>query len=400
MNLELEPSAPRIVAFIPLRGGSKSIPMKNIKPLAGKPLAFWTIKAAVDCPAISTVYVSTDSGQIKEVVEGFGFKKVIVIGRKSETASDTASSESALLDFAKEFPFESMVFIQATSPLLKSSDLSAAISHWKVIGADSLLSVVRQKRFLWEETQGAFARPLNYSPTHRPRRQDFEGFIVENGAFYITTREALLKTGCRISGHIGFFEMQPESYIELDESTDWKILESLLSDEVNEGFKKWDFSGIRMLVSDVDGVLTDAGMYYSEAGDELKKFNTRDAVGLRLLQATGMTVGIITSENTRLVERRAAKMGMDFVRQGVVDKLAALLEECASRNISLSEVVYIGDDINDLDCIQKCGIGICPVDAAEVVKKHARMISIRRGGEGVVREVADRILQFQAGQRK
>ena len=118
------------VAFIPVRGGSKSIPLKNIKPICGKPLVYWTIKAACGCRHIDRVYVATDSGKIRDTVKSFKkgieaeiFSKAEVIGRSAESASDTASTEFAMLEFAKNNEFENIVLIQATSPLLRASDL-------------------------------------------------------------------------------------------------------------------------------------------------------------------------------------------------------------------------------------------------------------------------------------
>ena len=112
------------VAFIPVRGGSKSIPLKNIKIIAGRPLVYWTVKAASDCDDIDVVYVATDSPVIKETVIGFKLPKVQVIRRGANTATDTASTESAMLEFALENDFDNIALIQATSPLLKAEDIS------------------------------------------------------------------------------------------------------------------------------------------------------------------------------------------------------------------------------------------------------------------------------------
>ena len=139
------------VAFIPVRGGSKSIPLKNIKELNGKPLVYWTIKAANDCENIDIIYVSTDSEEIKNVVESFKFDKVKVIGRSLESATDTASTEFAMLEFANNYEFDNIVLIQATSPLLRTEDLDGGFKLYE--SSDSVLSVVRQKRFIWENDE-------------------------------------------------------------------------------------------------------------------------------------------------------------------------------------------------------------------------------------------------------
>ena len=216
----------KFVAFIPVRGGSKSIPLKNIKSFCGQPLVYWTTKAASDCPSIDTVYVATDSEKISAAVKNFNFPNVEVIGRSEKTAQDTASTESAMLEFAEKFNFENIVLIQATSPLLTAEDLSGGISKYIAGKYDSLLSVVRQKRFIWREV-GDASLAENYNPLERPRRQDWAGYLVENGAFYITGRERLLKTKCRISGRIGLYEMSEETYFEIDEPSDWIIMEKL-----------------------------------------------------------------------------------------------------------------------------------------------------------------------------
>lgn len=216
------------VAFIPVRGGSKSIPLKNIKEIAGKPLVFWTVKAANDCKEIGRVYVSTDSEEIKKTVESFEMKKVIVIGRGKETATDVASTESVMLEFASKYEFDNIFLIQATSPLLDTEDLSKGYKLYCEEGTDSVFSAVKQKRFHWEIRDDGLAYPINYDIFHRPRRQEFAGYYVENGAFFITSKEMLLKNKNRMSGNIKLYEMNDDSYFEIDEPSDWVIIEALL----------------------------------------------------------------------------------------------------------------------------------------------------------------------------
>lgn len=152
---------------------------------------------------------------------------------------------------------------------------------------------------------------------------------------------------------------------------------------------------IKLFLTDVDGVLTDCGMYYSENGDELKKFNTRDGMGFELLAKAGIKTGIITSENTLLVERRAAKLKVDYLYQGKREggKLAAALEICEREGIDLKNVAYIGDDINCMDLLTSVGFAACPSDAMEMVKNINNIFVLNyKGGEGVVREFAEYIL--------
>ncbi|MGE0171430.1 MAG: hypothetical protein AB7T49_01535 [Oligoflexales bacterium] len=233
---DLNKMVPQYVAFVPLRGGSKSIPLKNIKPLAGQPLAFWAIKAALGSPLISKVVVSTDSDAIRSEVQKIVSSKLQIISRSEVTATDTAPTEVAMLEFAETEEFENIILIQATSPLITSDDFTNAIKTFESKKLTSLLTVVRQKRFIWKVDKD-IVQPVNYDYNNRPRRQEFDGFLIENGAFYISNKLAFLKSKNRLSGKIGAFEMSEDTYFEIDEQSDWIIAEGLLRrrEELEQG---------------------------------------------------------------------------------------------------------------------------------------------------------------------
>lgn len=389
------------VAFIPVRGGSKSIPLKNIKPINGKPLVYWSIRAACNCKYIETVYVATDSDKIKETIKSFKsilgtklFDKVKIIDRSPETACDTASTELALLEFANNYDFDNIILIQATSPLLSSNDLDKGFEVFSEKDTDSVLSVVRQKRFHWGNDKYGFAHPTNYDIFNRPRRQEFEGYFVENGAFYISSKENLVKSQNRISGNIKIVEMNEDTFFEVDEPSDWIIIEALM--KKNRITVSNEILDIKMFITDCDGCLTDGGMYYAESGDELKKFNTRDGVGFSLLKERGIITGIITSENVDLNRRRAEKLKLDILESGCKDKVAAVKKYSKKYNIPMKNICYIGDDINDLETIKIVGFGCCPADAIAEIKKEAKYIANSKGGQGVIREIVDKIIKEQA----
>lgn len=151
--------------------------------------------------------------------------------------------------------------------------------------------------------------------------------------------------------------------------------------------------GIRLFATDVDGVLTDAGMYYSESGDEWKKFNTRDGMGIKLLQRAGLITAIVTQERTRLVARRAEKLAIPELHQGVMDKLSVIREMAARHRLSLQQVAYIGDDVNDIEALKAVGFSAAPADGIPQVLKVVDYICQKKGGEGAVRELAELILQ-------
>lgn len=384
------------VAFIPVRGGSKSIPLKNIKEINGKPLIYWSLKAACECLAIDRVYVATDSDFIREAIRRIGeqqsinrFDKVEVIGRGPDTATDTASTESAMLEFAYNNQFSTIVLIQATSPMITDADLAAGFAIYEDPDVDSVLSAVKQKRFLWQQTAG-FATPQNYDFYRRPRRQEFEGYYVENGAFYITSRQALLQTGSRISGKIKIAEMEESSYYEIDEPSDWMIVEQILRKRRHKS--KLDSQKVKMVLTDCDGCLTDGGMYYSESGDELKKFNAKDGLAFSILRKQGLITGIVTGEDMELNRRRAEKMKLDIIESGCRDKLAKVKELASRYHIELDNIVFVGDDENDLEVIKNVGYSFAPADATESIKQAVDYVLKTKGGRGVIREMLD-ILQ-------
>lgn len=152
---------------------------------------------------------------------------------------------------------------------------------------------------------------------------------------------------------------------------------------------------ICLVITDVDGVLTDGGMYYSENGDELKKFNVRDGVGVVLLQSAGLKVAAFTGEGTALIERRLKKIGVDFMFIGVKDKLACMNKFFAENNYSPEEVVYIGDEINDYCLLGNVGLFFTVSDANPEVKDKADLILETEGGDGALRELASILLNAQ-----
>lgn len=384
----------KVIAFIPVRGGSKSIPLKNIKPLCGKPLVCWNIEALEASPEVGEVIVATDSDEIWKTVESKNYKKTKLYRRSAKNACDTASTESVMLEYIKcatlpeEYVF---MLVQATSPLTESIHFSEALQKYATGEYDSMLTCVRNFRFFWNEDGSS----MNYDYMNRPRRQNFSGMLMENGAFYINTVGNILANGNRLGGKIGIYEMPEYTATEIDEPDDWMILEKLMRKYKSEFQVKKDKPCIKLFITDIDGTLTDGGMYYSENGDELKKFNTRDGMGLQMLREAGIKTAIITSEDRQLNQRRAEKLKVDYLRQGKASggKVAVAEEICKEMGITMQEVAYIGDDVNCIDLLSAVGYAACPSDAAEKVKKMSGIrVLTKQGGEGCVREFIEKLL--------
>ena len=148
----------------------------------------------------------------------------------------------------------------------------------------------------------------------------------------------------------------------------------------------------KLVLTDIDGVWTDGGMYYTENGDELKKFNTSDSAGIIFCRMLDIPVGIVTGEDTRLVERRAEKLKIDYLFKGVRNKRRIVEELLSKLNLEWDDLAYIGDDINDIDVLKDAGFSAAPFDAPEYVKKYTSIELSKKGGEGVFREFVETIL--------
>ncbi len=146
---------------------------------------------------------------------------------------------------------------------------------------------------------------------------------------------------------------------------------------------------IKLVLTDIDGVWTDAGMYYDQFGNELKKFNTYDSAGVLWCKMLNIPVGILTGETTEIVKRRSEKLKVDYLYQGVKNKVAVAEELCRELNITLSEVAYLGDDLNDIALLSKVGLSACPASAPEYVKRICQNTLSKKGGDGVFREFVE-----------
>lgn len=228
---------------------------------------------------------------------------------------------------------------------------------------------------------------------------------MENGAFYVTSRERLLTSRCRISGRIAFHAMPAATAMEIDTPEDWTIVEELLQ-KMDGGADALDqrrlqcarerATKIRLLVTDVDGALTDAGMYYGARGEELKKFNTKDGMGTKLWKQSGHEVAIVTGENAPSVARRAEKLKISEVHLGIADKLPVVRKLAADRGLRMEQVAYLGDDVNDLEAMRAVGLSGCPSDAHVSVRAISDFVAPQLGGGGVLRSFVDFMLEAQA----
>ena len=146
---------------------------------------------------------------------------------------------------------------------------------------------------------------------------------------------------------------------------------------------------IKLVLTDIDGVWTDGGMYYGESGNELKKFHTYDSAGVLWCRMAGIKVGILTGEVTELVKRRADKLNVDYLFQGTKNKLEIVEKLCKENGIEIKQVAYLGDDLNDMQVLEAVGFSACPASAPVYVQRIVTKILTKKGGEGVFREFVE-----------
>lgn len=368
-----------ILGVIPARGGSKGLPRKNIRFIAGFPLIYWTIQAAKQSELLDDFVVSTDDKEIAEYARLYGAS---VIDRPEYLAQDDTTTLAVLGHVISCQHCDSVVVLQPTSPLRNPDTIDGCITEYKRGGYDTLAT-------------GYYTKIIEYGTHQNLRRQDIPGFFYDDGNVYIIAR-SVIENGRWYGDKICKKVIDPDLNVEIDDEATFTMTEALLSGRLQSHRQKNGFferlAKVKVLIMDVDGVLTDGGMYYADSGDEMKKFNTHDGMGIAMVKKAGIATALITSENTKIVFNRAKKLSVDHVYAGAADKTAALEKVLKSEHCSLDEVIYIGDDLNDLAVMQIVGVAVTVPGATDAVKKIAQYVTKREGGSGAVREVCDLIL--------
>jgi YrbI family 3-deoxy-D-manno-octulosonate 8-phosphate phosphatase len=383
-------STRKILAIIPARGGSKGVPGKNIKPLAGIPLLAHTIIHARNSSSVNRIVVSTDDEKIAETA---GKWDAEVIVRPQEISGDTASSESALvhvLETLKErdnYVPDLIVFLQATSAIRSENDIENALKKLEEEKADSLLSVSPMHGFLWRDDGKGFSS-FSYDHKNRPRRQDAPKDLIENGSFYIFKPEILLETGNRLGGKITYYEQGLFESFQIDETQDFELVEALLQRINRQKDTGYDLAKIKLLVFDFDGVMTDNKVYVSEDGKETVAADRGDGWGVGKLRSKGLDMAIISTEINPVVTARAKKLKLEC-HQNCPDKLTLIMQVAKEKGLQPEQIAYVGNDENDLEAMRWVGLPIAVANAEKSIFPFAKIVTNRNGGDGAVREICE-----------
>jgi len=387
------------LAVIPARGGSKGIPNKNIRILAGKPLIAHSIEQALRSKFINKVIVSTDSPEISVISEQYGAE---VIRRPDEISGDNASSEIALLHVLNtlkqkdNYQPDILVFLQCTSPLTIAEDIDGTITTLISENADTALSVAPFHYYLWRIEEDARGKTnaigINHNKQVRPLRQEREPQYIETGAVYVMRTQGFLQTQHRFFGKTSLYVMPYSRRLEIDDPVDLKTAEVLIQDRRKTLLIKEKLPHpVHALVMDFDGVFTDNRVIVLQDGREAVLCDRSDGWGIAQLKKLNIPIMVLSTETNQVVRVRSEKLGITYL-QGLDNKWKTLQVWLGERNYDPQHVVYLGNDVNDLECIQNVGCSVAVADAHPIIINFANIILNNPGGQGAIRELCDLII--------
>lgn len=384
-----------VIAVIPARGGSKGVPGKNLKRVGGVALVARAVAAARGSHLIDRVIVSTDDAAIAAAAQAAGAETMV---RSAELSGDLASSESVILDVLLRCDDQPdvVVFIQATSPFIDSADVDKAITRVRNGREDVVFSAVETFAFLWKHGDSGVLDGVtgaNHDPSFRPRRQDRSPHFQETGAFYVMDTAGFCAAGFRFFGTVGVALVDPRSAIEIDTLDELALANAIAP--ILTTFRTGYAIDVDAVVTDFDGVHTDDRVIVSFDGTEQVVTHRGDGLGVRLLREQGVPFLILSTETNPIVSARGKKLNVE-VLQAVADKSAALAAWSVSRGIPLDRIAYLGNDVNDLGALGIVGWPIAVSTAVPEVLIAARVILRAAGGDGAVRELAERVLASKA----
>lgn len=385
------------LALIPARAGSRGVVGKNLAPVAGVPLVVRAIVAAQAAGNIDAIAVSSDGDGILDAARLAG---ATALRRPESIAGDAATSESALVDALDQWERDGeprpdvIVFLQCTSPFIDPNALARAVDRVRRGDADVAFAAAPTHAFVWKLRSDGSATGVNHDESFRPRRQDRDAEFVETGAFYVMRADGFREHGHRFFGRVVVEPVPTTTAIEIDDPTDLTIARALAP--VVESVSRWPrLDDIDALVMDFDGVHTDNSALVDQDGIESVRVDRSDGMGLSILKRASLPMLILSKERNPVVLRRAEKLQIDCIA-GCDDKISTLKEWAATGGLTPDRVAYVGNDINDRECLEWVGWPMVVGDAHPDVTPLARCVTSRPGGHGAVREIVDQLVRSQS----
>lgn len=397
-----------VLALVPARGGSKSIPRKNIRPLAGHPLLAYSVAAGLQSELVTRVIVSTDDEEIAEVARGYGAETPFL--RPAALAQDDTQDLPVFLHalewLEKEEGYRPEVVVQLrpTSPVRPPDCVDRAVQILREHPeADSVRGVVpsgQNPYKMWRIDARGRMLPLLRDGFEEPfnmPRQKLPPTYWQTGHVDAVRPDTILKKGSMSGAVILPIVIDPRYTVDIDNQRDWQRTERLLAQGdlqyVRPGRRSRPLpQQVDMVVFDFDGVFTDNRVWVNERGEEWVAASRGDGWGIARLLARGVDAMVLSTEKNPVVAARCDKLGLPYV-QGADDKAQALQEIMAARNLKPENVIYLGNDVNDTPCFPLVGCALVTADAHPRARLEADLALTRPGGFGAVRELCDLIIE-------
>lgn len=402
---------PEVLAIIPARGGSKGIPRKNIKPFAGYPLIAYSIAAGLQSELTTRVIVSTDDEEIAEVARKWGAQTPFL--RPAEFAADNTLDlpvfQHALTWLKKHENYvpDIVVQLRPTSPARPVGMVDEAIrllmDHPEVDSVRGVVPADENPHKMWRiDTETGLMHGLlkvdGIDEPYNAPRQKLPPVYWQTGHIDAIRPERTFMAGDSMSGkNIMPLFLDPDYTIDIDTPFDWMRYEWLVT---HAGLNMvWPGRGrrgipknVELVVMDFDGVMTDDCVIVDQNGIESVRCSRADGMGIRLLRESGMKIVVLSSERNPVVMTRCKKLNLECIH-GVLKKGDILENYLKEKQINPQNVIYVGNDINDLPCFSLVGCAVVPADAHDVVKNAADIVLLHNGGEGAVRELCEMLLK-------
>lgn len=382
-----------VVVVIPARGGSKGIPRKNLANVGGHSLVGRAIIAARSARLVDQVVVSTDDKEIAGVAQRYGAD---VIMRPAEISGDTASSEAALLHVVSTRRSSGdetgiVVLLQCTAPFTTGSDIDGTIAPVLNDRADSCFAACLFQHFVWEQGSDGVLNGSNHVGGPRQRRQDVAPQFLEAGSVYAVAANALEEAKNRFCGRLAIHEVNPERVFEIDLPSELRLAQQISPILDQRILSDLLPVPLQAIVFDFDGVFTDNAVMVDERGGESVRASRSDGFGIEMLRRDSIPMLVISKERNRVVEARCEKLRLPL-KQGVEDKLSVLKAWLLEHNIDRDKTVYVGNDVNDLECIRHVGCSVAPADSHPSILRSVDYVLNSAGGNGAIRELCDAVV--------
>ncbi len=405
-------NSPQVLAIVPARGGSKSIPRKNVRPFAGHPLLAYSVAAGLQARSVDRVIVSTEDEAIAEVARRYGAEVPFL--RPAELALDDTPDlpvfQHALrwLEEHEGYRPEIVVQLRPTSPLRPPDLVDRAVEVLRANPeADSVRAVVpsgQNPYKMWRIRQDGRMEPLlrdGFQEPYNMPRQKLPPTYWQTGHLDAVRSRTIMQTGSMTGQVILPLVMEARYSVDIDSEQDWDRAQWQLAHGdlqiVRPGRAPRPLpQRVALLVMDFDGTLTDDRVWVDAEGHEWVAAHRGDGWGIRQLRELGVEVIVLSTETNPVVAARCRKLGIRAV-QGLVDKTGVLQALVAERGLEPAQVVYVGNDVNDVACFSLVGCAAVVADAHPEAKAQADLILSRPGGRGAVRELCDLIVNRMAG---